>query len=85
MAEEKDAGNIEALLEEKRVFEPPESFRANALVKDDGIYREATDDLEGFWARQAERLEWSRPWDSVLEWDAPVGEVVLRRTAERLG
>jgi acetyl-CoA synthetase len=71
VAEEKDPGNIEALLEEKRVFEPPEPFRANALVKDDGIYREAAEDLEGFWARQAERLEWSRPWDSVLEWDAP--------------
>ncbi|MEX2554297.1 MAG: acetate--CoA ligase, partial [Actinomycetota bacterium] len=71
MADEKDAGNIEALLDERRVFDPPESFRADALVKDDGIYREAAEDLEGFWAGQAEHLEWSRRWDSVLEWDAP--------------
>ncbi|MGH2784293.1 MAG: acetate--CoA ligase [Actinomycetota bacterium] len=62
---------IEALLEENRVFEPPESFRKNALVSDDGLYREASDDYEGFWARQAETLEWSRRWDSVMEWDPP--------------
>ena len=27
--------------------------------------------LEGFWAEQAERLRWTKPWDQVLEWDLP--------------
>ena len=71
MAEENDAGTIEALLEENRVFEPPKRFTADALVGDQSIYREATEDYEGFWARQAETLEWSKTWDSVLEWDPP--------------
>ncbi|HJR18839.1 MAG TPA: acetate--CoA ligase, partial [Actinomycetota bacterium] len=71
MAEDVDAGTIEALLEENRVFEPPEAFRKNAIVSDDGIYGEATEDYEGFWALQAETLDWSRKWDSVMEWDPP--------------
>ena len=62
---------IDALLEEHRVFEPPSSFTANALVRDDSLYKGAKDDLEGFWAEQAETLEWSRPWDTVLEWNPP--------------
>ena len=71
MAEEQDAGTIEALLEELRIIEPPPEFRSGALVKDESIYRRAEEDLEGFWAEQAETLEWSRKWDSVLEWDPP--------------
>ena len=68
---DKDAGTISALLQEDRVFEPPESFRADALVKSEDVYSEAAGDLEGFWARQAETLQWSRKWDSVLEWNPP--------------
>ncbi len=71
MAEDQETGMIEALLEELRVIEPPPAFRSGALVKDDAIYRQAEEDLEGFWAEQAETLEWSRKWDSVLEWDPP--------------
>ena len=71
MAEENDAGTIDALLEENRVFEPPKTFTADALVDDESIYKEASDDYEGFWARQAEALEWSKKWDTVLEWDPP--------------
>src|SRR5918992_6176623 len=64
-------GTIEALLSERRVFEPPEGFRARALVSDRSIYERAERDLEGFWAEQAEHLRWSRPWDRVLEWNPP--------------
>ena len=32
---------------------------------------EAEQDLEGFWAEQAERLHWTEPWDRVLEWEPP--------------
>ncbi|HWC32080.1 MAG TPA: AMP-binding protein, partial [Actinomycetota bacterium] len=63
--------SIEALLEERRVIEPPESFHADALVRDDSIYREAADDLEGFWAREGERIDWFEKWDRLLEWDPP--------------
>jgi acetyl-CoA synthetase len=63
--------NIEALLSEHRVFEPPEGFRTRALVSDPAIYDRANADHEAFWAEQAERLTWFRRWDSVMEWNPP--------------
>src|ERR671919_868079 len=68
---DRDVQNIAALLEERRVIEPPEEFRARAVVADEEVYRRAADDLEGFWAEQAERLDWFEPWERVLEWDPP--------------
>src|SRR3954451_12485339 len=59
------------LLREDRAFAPPPQFRANAHVKDDSIYAEAERDPEAFWARFAKELEWSRPWDRVLDWQPP--------------
>jgi acetyl-CoA synthetase len=64
-------GTIDALLQENRIFDPPDAFRADALVSDDGIYSEASSDLEAFWAEHASKLQWSKPWDTVLEWDPP--------------
>src|SRR6476646_9840032 len=63
--------NIEALLSEDRVFEPPPGFRERAVVGDQAIYDRANADHEAFWVEQAERLTWSRPWDSVMEWNPP--------------
>jgi acetyl-CoA synthetase len=62
---------IAALLEERRVFEPPADFRSRALVSSDDVYREAADDFEGFWERRAEEFSWFRRWDRVLEWTPP--------------
>ena len=31
----------------------------------------ATKDPEGFWAAAAEKVPWSKHWDTVLEWDPP--------------
>jgi acetyl-CoA synthetase len=63
--------NIEALLSEERVFEPPEDFRARAIVRDDSIYERADADHEAYWAEQAERLSWFSRWDTVMEWTPP--------------
>ncbi len=62
---------IEALLSEDRSFEPPPEFAARAVVNDPSIYERAERDYEGFWAEQAERLDWFRRWDRVLEWTPP--------------
>ena len=62
---------IEVLLDEQRAYPPPEDFRRQAWVQDSSIYREAAADPEAFWAAQAERLEWSRRWDRVLDWKPP--------------
>ncbi len=63
--------NIAALLSEDRVFEPPEEFRSEAIVRDRSIYERAEADFEGFWAEQAERLTWFKRWDTVMEWNPP--------------
>jgi acetyl-CoA synthetase len=62
---------IEALLSEKREFEPPASFVEHALVTDPSIYERAADDPEAFWAEQASRLAWFETWDTVMEWTPP--------------
>jgi acetyl-CoA synthetase len=66
---------IDSVLKETRVFEPPDSFRQNAHVKSleeyERLYREAESDPDNFWARIAGELHWFKPWEKVLEWDAP--------------
>jgi acetyl-CoA synthetase len=66
-----ETANIDALLEETRTFPPPPGFAGDAVVSDPAIYERAASDPEGFWAEQADRLEWSRQWDSVMEWTPP--------------
>jgi acetyl-CoA synthetase len=63
--------NIDDLLREDRVFEPPHGFAAGAVVSDRSIYERAASDPEAFWAEQAEALEWSKPWDRVMDWTPP--------------
>jgi acetyl-CoA synthetase len=62
---------IDDLLREERTFPPLESFRARARVRDESLYEEAERDPEAFWARFAEELDWSRRWDTVLDWQPP--------------
>ncbi|MGQ9602505.1 MAG: AMP-binding protein, partial [Candidatus Bipolaricaulia bacterium] len=62
---------IEALLVEERVFDPPLEFVQRANVKDPEVYEEARRDPEGFWASFARELEWFKPWKKVLEWNPP--------------
>src|SRR5579883_1251933 len=71
MSAEQSSGAFEALLQEERRYPPPPAFQAQANVSDPGVYEQAAADLEGFWARQAESLDWFRRWDRVLEWNAP--------------
>ena len=71
MADHKPNPEIEDLLGEDRRFAPPPGFRAKAVVNDDGIYAEAARDPEAFWAKLAGELEWSRPWDTILDWQPP--------------
>jgi len=68
---EEIAAAIETLFDEQRTFPPPPEFAAQANAKDPAIYERAASDLEGFWAEEAAKLDWYRPWDTVLEWDPP--------------
>jgi acetyl-CoA synthetase len=57
---------IEALSDESRSFPPSPAFAAQA-----GIYEEAAKDYQAFWASWARKLEWSKPFTTVLEWNEP--------------
>jgi acetyl-CoA synthetase len=67
--------DIESLLREPRVFDPPPDFAAGAKVRDLETYRRehrrSLEDPEGFWGEKASALLWYRPWDRVLEWQPP--------------
>ena len=41
------------------------------MVRDESIYADAARDPEAFWASFASELEWSRPWNAVLDWQPP--------------
>jgi acetyl-CoA synthetase len=62
--------DLEQMLDVER-FPPPEDFREQALITDESIYEEADRDYEGFWAEQAEALDWEQKWDQVLDWSDP--------------
>jgi len=62
---------IETLLDEQRRFPSPESFQAQAHVRDTTAYERGRRDPEGYWADWAKQLEWIKPWDRVLEWKPP--------------
>ena len=63
--------NIDVLLNETRSFPPPASFSAHARVNDQSLHNAALADPDAFWATEAAELEWSRPWDSVMNWTPP--------------
>jgi acetyl-CoA synthetase len=61
---------LENLSSETRQFPPPADLAANANVKADA-YEAAASDRLAFWAEQAGRLAWSKPWDQILDWSNP--------------
>ena len=75
MSTQEVAQNIDSILTETRSFPPPEEFRKNADIKSDADYERlrarAHADPEAFWADIARELHWFKPWDQVLEWNAP--------------
>jgi acetyl-CoA synthetase len=64
-------GAIDALLHEKRWYPPSTEFAAQANWRDPGIYEQASANPEGFWSEQAQRIDWSEPWHTVLQWKVP--------------
>jgi len=58
------------LMHENRRFPPPAALAAAANV-DASWYARADADYEGFWAEQAGRLSWDKPWEQVLDWTNP--------------
>ncbi|MGB0277262.1 MAG: acetate--CoA ligase [Prochlorococcaceae cyanobacterium] len=67
---------IESVLQEERVFAPPQSLSAEAAVGSLEAYRalvaQADADPDAFWGEQAkEHLHWFQPFEQVLDWSNP--------------
>ena len=69
---------ITSMMEEKRVFDPPDEFRGKAYIKSldeyKELYQRSIDDPEGFWGEMAEQLDWYKKWDRVLVEDFKEGK-----------
>jgi len=54
--------------EPTEMYRPSSDIVANATIKSyEEMARWAQEDLEGFWAAQAEEFEWHQKWDKVLD------------------
>jgi acetyl-CoA synthetase len=62
---------INALMNETRVFPPPAAWQKEAHVTSADVYAEAARDPEAFWSGFARELEWMTPWKTVVEWKSP--------------
>ena len=59
-------------------YAPTSAFSQHAHVGSreayDALYRRSVEDNEGFWAEQAERIDWSKPFDTVKDVSFGPGE-----------
>jgi len=64
---------IESLLEEKRVFLPPQEFSKKAYIKSldeyKKIYESSIKDPASFWGKLADQISWFKKWKNVYSWD----------------
>jgi acetyl-CoA synthetase len=71
MSDRQTSPEINALLQESRVFSPPPAWRDHARVTDAAVYEQAAANPEEFWAGFARELDWIQPWTQVLDWKPP--------------
>jgi len=78
MAEEKKQ-HITHLMTEQRKFPVPESFRTKAYISSmeqyEEMYKRSLEDPDGFWAEQAETLDWYKKWDNVYSFNRDKVEI----------
>jgi acetyl-CoA synthetase len=71
MTEAQSETVFDDLLQEQRQFPPSSAFAKQATANDPGIYAQAAQDAQAYWAKEAAELEWFEPWTDVLKWDPP--------------
>src|SRR6056297_3055972 len=68
--------NITSVLNEDRMFPPPEAFQSQALIKSieeyERLWEFSVNNSEEFWhGQETDLLEWHKPFEKVLEWEEP--------------
>ena len=68
----KDTTHGEIFSDDHITLIPPSTeFAQKALISDDQLYREASEDRLSFWAKMAEMLKWTKKWVKVLDDSTP--------------
>jgi acetyl-CoA synthetase len=71
--------DIESHMGDTVVIQPNPKFREKAYIKSmeeyEKLYKESIEDPEGFWAKMAEDVTWSRKWDKVMEYDFNTADI----------
>ncbi|MBK0422345.1 acetate--CoA ligase [Leucobacter sp. CSA2] len=57
--------------EDPTTYPPTAEFREQANINDPSIYWRAAEDPEGYWAEQAQKLSWTKPFTEILDWSNP--------------
>jgi acetyl-CoA synthetase len=72
---EANSGQIVNVMKEERLFPPSQDFSSKARISSmeqyEKLWKEAADDIEGFWGKMGNELHWFKPYDKVLQWDMP--------------
>ena len=73
------SGSIDSVMQETRLFPPPQEFAAQArigsMAEYETLYEEAKRDPVAFWDKLAkDELHWFEPYTQVLNWNVPVAE-----------
>jgi acetyl-CoA synthetase len=74
-ANDKSAGRVASVMQENRLFPPPQEFsgrsRIGSMKAYQALYDEAANDPTSFWAERAQSLPWMKPYEEVLRWNSP--------------
>ena len=69
--------------EEELIFNPPKEISEKAYIKSMDeymkMYERSLKDPDGFWAEQAEIIDWFRKWDKVMDYDFKEGKIEFFR------
>jgi acetyl-CoA synthetase len=72
---QKTGGQVDTVMQERRLFPPTAEFAAKARISSladyEALWNEANEDIEGFWGELAAELRWFKPYTKVLEWNEP--------------
>ena len=69
------------MMSEKLIYPVPEAISKAANIDEatyERLYRHSLDDPEGFWAEQAQRIDWLEPWQTVKETSFQRNEVSIK-------
>ena len=73
-----NSGNIESILQEDRIFDPPPEFNKriggayiSSMDEYASLYKRSMDDPDGFWGDAADELDWFQRWDTVQSGQFP--------------